>query len=157
MPLPESHEARREYGETLRSDPSFESITRLIDALLGEGGCPWDRARKLADCPRYLEGELQEVVEAIEFSDDSNLEEELGDLLFMVAFTAKLAEKEGRFNLDGLFQRILDKMVFRHPHVFGGELEARNAEEVLDNWQKLKSEEKSKFGSPGDHGNPVSG
>ncbi len=144
MSLPEDPAARRAYGEKLKSLPSFDNVLGLIDALLGEGGCPWDRERKLADCSKYLKGELKEVIEAIESGDDENLEEELGDLLFMVAFAAKVAQKEGRLDVDGIFKRILDKMVRRHPHVFGGEMGAATPGEVLDNWQKIKEQEKAK-------------
>ena len=142
MPVPHDREMRRALGEELKLDPGFENVARLIDTLLGEGGCPWDRARKLEDCPKYLQGELDEVLEAIESGNDENLEEELGDLLFMVAFTAKVAEKESRVTVRGMFERILNKMVYRHPHVFGGEMEASTPGEVFDNWQKLKEQEK---------------
>lgn len=143
MSLPGDIESRRELGAKLKSNPNFESVLNLIDTLLGDKGCPWDRARSLADCPEYLNGELKEVIEAIESGDNDNLEEELGDLLFMVAFTAKIADKEGRINVERMFERILNKMVYRHPHVFGGEMTAETSDEVYDNWQKLKAQEKS--------------
>jgi uncharacterized protein YabN with tetrapyrrole methylase and pyrophosphatase domain len=144
MSLPDEKDARREYGEELRSRREFASVMTLIEALLGENGCPWDRDRKLQDCPKYLEGELDEVIEAIASGDDANLEEELGDLLFMVAFTMKVAEKEGRLSPESVYGRILNKMVHRHPHVFGGEMVAETPGEVLDNWDKLKEQEKAK-------------
>jgi uncharacterized protein YabN with tetrapyrrole methylase and pyrophosphatase domain len=142
MPVPHEQELRRALGEELKSNPAFDSVARLIDTLLDEGGCPWDRARTLKDCPKYLKGELDEVLVAIESGDDDNLEEELGDILFMVAFTAKVAEKESRMTVRGMFERILNKMVYRHPHVFGGEMEASTPGEVFDNWQILKEKEK---------------
>ena len=80
---------------------------------MAEGGCPWDRSRKLEDCPKYIQGELDEVIEAIGSGNNADIEEELGDLLFMVAFTAKLAERDGRLEMKGVFKRILEKMV--HP------------------------------------------
>ena len=143
MSLPGDIESRRELGDKLKSNPNFESVLNLIDTLLGDKGCPWDRARSLSDCPEYLNGELREVVEAIESGDNDNLEEELGDLLFMIAFTAKIAVKESRVNIRRMFERILNKMVYRHPHVFGGEMTAETSDEVYDNWQKLKAQEKS--------------
>jgi len=145
MNFPDEREQRRKFGETLKSEPSFDSMLNLIDALLSENGCPWDRSRKVEDCPKYLESELAEVIDAINRCDDGNLEEELGDLIFMAAFTAKLAEKEGRLHskgIKGIFERILNKMVFRHPHVFGGEMEASSSEQVIDNWRELKILEK---------------
>ncbi len=143
MSLPDEAEARREYGEKLKSRPGFESMVKLIAALLDDRGCPWDRARKLEDCPEYIKSELEEVIQAIESGDDVNLEEELGDLLFMVVFTMKVAEKEGRTSSSGVFERILNKMVHRHPHVFGGKMQAETADEVLDNWSRLKEQEKA--------------
>jgi uncharacterized protein YabN with tetrapyrrole methylase and pyrophosphatase domain len=143
MPLPEDPETRRMLGEQLKSALTFESLVSLIDTLLGEGGCPWDQSRKAAGCPEYMQGELNEVIEALKNGDNANLEEELGDLLFMVAFTAKLAEKEDRMTMKGMFERILNKMVYRHPHVFGGVLSASSPEEVVDNWKELKNREKS--------------
>ena len=142
MNFPDDREQRRQFGETLKSEPSFDSLLNLIDALLSENGCPWDRSRKVEDCPKYLENELAEVIDAIRRGDNANLEEELGDLIFMTAFTAKLAEKEGRLRLKGIFERVLNKMVFRHPHVFGGEMEASSSEQVIDNWRELKILEK---------------
>jgi uncharacterized protein YabN with tetrapyrrole methylase and pyrophosphatase domain len=146
MSLPADANGRRAYGEELKANPGFTSLVRLIEALLGEGGCPWDRSRKLEECPKYLRGELDEVVAAIEAGDNANLEEELGDLIFMLAFTIKLAEKEGRLGQSGVFKRILEKMVYRHPHVFGGEMEAGTPDEVLANWSKLKKREKATNG-----------
>ncbi len=143
MTLPGDPEKRREYGNRLKSEPGFDSLLALIDALLGEGGCPWDRSRTLEDCPKYLRGELEEIIQAIESGDNDNLEEELGDLLFMVAFTARIGEIEGRLTYKRLFERILNKMVFRHPHVFGGEMNANTPGEVRDNWDELKRQEKA--------------
>ena len=143
MNLPHDESGRREYAEALKSNPGFESLVSLIEALLGDGGCPWDQTRKLEDCPKYLNSELDEVIAAIESGDNSNLEEELGDLLFMLAFTIKVAEKEEKVEMSRLFSRIIDKMVFRHPHVFGGDLAAGTPDEVVSNWAKLKSREKA--------------
>jgi len=143
MPLPDNADGRRKFAEDLKADPGFENLMLLIDSLLGEGGCPWDRERKSPDCPKYIESELAEVVEALESGDDTDLEEELGDLLFMVAFTVKVAEKEGRMSVSDMFRRILTKMVYRHPHVFGGDMDASSPEEVVSNWQELKKKEKS--------------
>jgi len=149
MSLPHDRESRRKLGEELKAAPEFATVEKLIEALLSEGGCPWDRARKLEDCPKYLRGELEEVLAAIESGDNENVEEELGDLLFMVAFAAKIAEKEGRMTVRGMFERILSKMVYRHPHVFGGDMEADTPGEVLANWQELKRQEKCSEGEGG--------
>lgn len=133
---------RRQLGEQLIADGDFDAIIRLIDILISPGGCPWDQKQTVSDCRQYLTNEVTEVIEAIEKSDDANLEEELGDLLFLVAFVSKLGEKEGRLSLERVFKRILKKMVYRHPHVFGGEMDAVTPEDVLENWMKLKELEK---------------
>lgn len=142
MPLPGDIESRRVLGEKLKSSPDFTSMLDLIDTLLGEGGCPWDQTRTLEECPKYLKSELEEVIEAIESGDLENLEEELGDLIFMAAFTAKVGEKEGKIRIENIFRKILNKMVYRHPHVFGGDMTAETSEEVYENWQILKKREK---------------
>jgi tetrapyrrole methylase family protein/MazG family protein len=142
MSIADTPDSRRALGEELKSNPGYDNLVRLIETLLGDNGCPWDRERKVEDCPEYIQGELREVIEAIESGDDSSLEEELGDLLFMVTFTCILAEKEGRLTRSGMFGRILNKMVYRHPHVFGGDMDADDPEQVLSNWQELKRNEK---------------
>jgi tetrapyrrole methylase family protein / MazG family protein len=157
MCLPHDESGRREFGEALKSNPDFTNLLKLIDALLGDGGCPWDQSRKLEDCPKYLSGELDEVVEAIRSGDNSNLEEELGDLLFMAAFTIKVAEKERKVEISRLLKRIIDKMVFRHPHVFGGEMSAGTPDEVVSNWAKLKSQEKEKSSGQDENNRPDPG
>jgi tetrapyrrole methylase family protein/MazG family protein len=143
MPQTGDIESRCALGEKLKSNPDFSSMLDLIDTLLGERGCPWDQSRKLEDCPKYLKGELEEVIQAIEASDYENLEEELGDLFFMTAFTAKVGGKEGNIRIEKIFERIINKMVYRHPHVFGGDLTAETSQEVFDNWQILKEREKA--------------
>lgn len=142
MNMPPEINDRIILGEQLKSNPEFESIIKLIGILLGEDGCPWDKKRKLEDCPKYLSGELNELIDAIKNNDSDNIKEELGDLLFMVAFTAKLAEREGLLSMTEVFQRILNKMVFRHPHVFGDKIRADSADDVVENWKMLKQKEK---------------
>ena len=143
---------KRALAEELKSQPDFTSLVKLIETLLGEDGCPWDRARRVEDCPEYLRGELEELNSAIRAMDNAGMIEELGDLLFMTVFTMKVAEKEGRLESRQVFERIVEKMVYRHPHVFGGELKASTAEEVLDNWKKLKAQEKRRCENADDKG-----
>ncbi|HEX9760190.1 MAG TPA: MazG nucleotide pyrophosphohydrolase domain-containing protein, partial [Candidatus Acidoferrales bacterium] len=98
---------------------SFEDLVRLQARLLTPGGCPWDREQTHESLRTYLLEEAYEVLEAIESRDAAKLREELGDLLLQVVFHAALAEKAGRFDIRGVAQGIHDKMVRRHPHVFG--------------------------------------
>src|SRR6267143_740421 len=118
-------------------DPSVaDSFLRLVDLmarLRGPGGCPWDREQSPESLRPYVIEEAYEVVEAIERGDPDALRDELGDLLLQVVFQSQLAAEAGRF-------AIADKLVRRHPHVFG-DVEVRDADEVMRNWRRIKAEE----------------
>jgi tetrapyrrole methylase family protein/MazG family protein len=105
--------------------------------------CPWDREQTHISLTRHLIEETYELVEAIESGDDEHLAEELGDLLFQVEFHAVIAEQEGRFTIADVARGIHDKLVHRHPHVFGS-VDADTAEEVLTNWEAIKQAEKGR-------------
>jgi tetrapyrrole methylase family protein/MazG family protein/ATP diphosphatase len=109
--------------------------------LLDPDGCPWDREQSFESLRRYVLEEACEVIDAIEGGDKKALREELGDLLLQVVFQAELARREGSFAIDDVVEAIVDKLVRRHPHVFG-HLSAKDADEVLRNWEKLKAAEK---------------
>ncbi|MDP9151587.1 MAG: MazG family protein, partial [Myxococcota bacterium] len=124
------------------------TIVRLVGVmrrLLAPGGCPWDREQTFATLRKYTLEEACEVIDAIDSGDRKALSEELGDLLLQVVFQAELARREGSFALDDVIAGIVDKLVRRHPHVFG-HLDAATADEVLRNWEKLKAEEKGPRG-----------
>ena len=124
------------------------TITRLVGLmrrLLGPGGCPWDREQSLKTLRKYVLEEACEVIDAIDSGDRAALREELGDLLLQVVFQAELARREGSFAIDDVVACIVDKLVNRHPHVFG-HLEAKDADDVLRNWEKLKAKEKGERG-----------
>ncbi len=113
-------------------------IARLRDPL---SGCPWDlKQTPQSLVPNFIE-ELYEAVEAIEDGDDAALLEELGDLLLHIVFQAQIATEEGKFSIGDVLVKIADKLVRRHPHVFG-ELELRDADAVKLNWERLKQAEK---------------
>ncbi len=112
-----------------------KDIAELIAALTGPGGCPWDKAQTCRSLRHGLLGEVHEVVHAIDAGDDDALEEELGDLLFLVHLLIDRATAEGRTRLPAIRDRVIDKMVGRHPHVFG------DATEPPD-WHALKRAEK---------------
>src|ERR1700749_731421 len=104
--------------------PDLAGIDQLIAIgakLLGPGGCPWDHEQTHASLRAGLIEEAYEVVEAINSGDDANLREELGDLLLQSVFHAQIATEEGRFNFDDVARSISEKLVRRHPHVFGAE------------------------------------
>jgi tetrapyrrole methylase family protein/MazG family protein/ATP diphosphatase len=110
--------------------------------LLADDGCPWDREQSFESLRKYVLEEACEVIDAIESKDRAALREELGDLLLQVVFQAELGRREGTFAIDDVVAGIVEKLVTRHPHVFG-DLEANDADEVLRNWEMLKAKEKA--------------
>jgi tetrapyrrole methylase family protein/MazG family protein/ATP diphosphatase len=116
-------------------------LVGVMQRLLADDGCPWDREQTLESLRKYVLEEACEVIDAIEGGNREALREELGDLILQVVFQAELARREGAFAIDDVIAAIIDKLVHRHPHVFG-DLEAKDAEEVLRNWEKIKAEEK---------------
>jgi tetrapyrrole methylase family protein/MazG family protein len=120
---------------------SFEDLVRLMTTLRGPGGCPWDREQTLASLKPFVIEESYEVVDAIDRDDRAALLEELGDFLLQAVFIAEVTREEGSFDIYDSVTAIHDKLVRRHPHVFG-ETEAKDAEQVLVNWEKLKSAER---------------
>lgn len=120
----------------------LDELAHVVDRLLGPGGCPWDQAQTHESLKKYLIEEAYEVIEAIDLDDRSKLEEELGDLLlqpYMHAQMRKLRTQE--FDIDDVANGIVDKLVRRHPHVFG-DIEVADADEVLKNWDRIKQGEK---------------
>src|SRR5258708_39658949 len=120
---------------------SFEELGQLMHTLRGPNGCPWDRKQTLATLKPFVIEESYEVVDAIDRDDRAALAEELGDFLLQAVFIAELTSEEGSFDIYDAVTAIHDKLVRRHPHVFG-DVEANDAEEVLVNWEKLKNEER---------------
>jgi tetrapyrrole methylase family protein/MazG family protein len=120
----------------------FEDLVALQARLLDPGGCPWDREQTHESLRTYLLEETYEVLETLEAKDYDKLAGELGDLLLQVVFHAELARRAGRFEIGDVIKRIHNKMVRRHPHVFG-ETQAANAGEVLKNWEQLKAQERA--------------
>ena len=120
---------------------TYQSLEKVVARLLGPGGCPWDREQTHQSLKRNLLEECYEVMEAIDSGDPKNLAEELGDILLQVAFHIQLAQEEGSFATQDVFNSINEKLIRRHPHVFG-DAEARTAEEVKANWEEIKQKER---------------
>jgi tetrapyrrole methylase family protein / MazG family protein len=120
---------------------SFDDLVKLMTTLRAPGGCPWDRKQTLPDLKPFVIEESYEVVDAIDRDDRAALLEELGDFLLEAVFIAEITREEGSFDIYDSITAIHDKLVHRHPHVFG-DVEARDAEQVLVNWEKLKSAER---------------
>lgn len=120
----------------------FESLVKVVEALRGPEGCPWDKEQTHATLTRYAIEEVHEYVDAVENGDDQEMCEELGDVLLQVVLNAEVAKQRGAFGIDDVVEAIVKKMVSRHPHVFG-DVDAKNSDEVLANWQKIKAKEKA--------------
>ncbi len=117
-------------------------LEEIAMILRGENGCAWDREQTPESLKPYLIEEAYEVCEAIEKKDTENLREELGDLLYQVYAHAQIAREEGRFDIDDVASSIAEKLIHRHPHVFGDE-KASTAQEVIERWEKIKKKEKA--------------
>ena len=125
-------------------DPRFtplEQLLRIMARLRAPDGCPWDREQNHASLRQSVIEEAYEVAAAINSGDDANLREELGDLLLQVVFHSQMASEEGRFVFDDCVRSIVEKLVRRHPHVFGSE-NAADADAVLTRWEEIKRAEK---------------
>ena len=119
----------------------FERAVAIMARLRGPGGCPWDREQTFDSIKPYTLEETYEVLEAIDNRDWDELPGELGDLLLQILFYAQMAKDQGTFSIDEVLDRLSNKLVDRHPHVFG-EVKAETSSEVLRNWEALKAEEK---------------
>jgi tetrapyrrole methylase family protein / MazG family protein len=125
----------------LSAGPAFARLVAVMARLRAPGGCPWDREQTHATLRTYLIEEVYEVLEALDSTDDAKFAEELGDLLLQVLFHAQIANEAGRFDITDVIREIYEKMIRRHPHVFGKK-RAKDAAEVLHNWEIIKQEER---------------
>ncbi|MDX2436096.1 MAG: nucleoside triphosphate pyrophosphohydrolase [Acidobacteriota bacterium] len=121
---------------------SFDRLVAIMDRLRDPGGCPWDREQTIHSLAPYFLEEASEVVDAIASGDPEKLREELGDLLLQIVFVARIARENGWFDIDGVSEGISEKMVRRHPHVFG-DRQVEGSAEVMRNWEDIKKEERS--------------
>jgi tetrapyrrole methylase family protein / MazG family protein len=120
---------------------SFDRLAEIMRKLRGPGGCPWDAEQTHESLKRYLIEETYEVVEAIDMKDPELLKEELGDLLLQPIFHAVIAEEQGTFSMDDVIAAISDKLIRRHPHVFGDQV-VKSADEQVERWEQIKKQEK---------------
>lgn len=125
----------------------FAALLKVVEFLRGPEGCPWDKEQTHQSLTRYAIEEAHELAEAIDSGDESSVREELGDVLLQVVLHAEIARQEGRFDINDVIQGIGEKMVRRHPHVFG-DVKAETSNDVLKNWQEIKQAEK---GHSADH------
>ena len=125
----------------------IKEIVALIDQLMGPKGCPWDQKQTMKSIRADIIEEAAELVEAIDSEESLDIQEEMGDLLFVALFATRLAEKEKKGTLHQAAAGIKEKLIRRHPHVFG-EAKCHSSEEVLLQWESIKAKEKSHRKSP---------
>ena len=121
--------------------PNIEWLIEIIDILRSENGCQWDREQTHETLKRNMLEEAYEAVDAIDDNDMPHLQEELGDVLLQVVLHSQIAKEEKAFNIEDVAKTLSDKLIHRHPHVFG-DVKTTSTEEILANWEKLKKEEK---------------
>jgi len=132
-----------ESSESLNSPPSsFSKLCEIVAKLRGPGGCPWDREQTHESLLPQLIEEAYEVAGAVRTKDDANFREELGDLLLLIVMHAEIAREAGRFDIDNVIDDVTEKLIRRHPHVFG-KSDARDSGAVLKQWESIKRAEKT--------------
>ncbi len=135
---------------TKAAGEQFAELVKIMQKLRAPGGCPWDRKQTFDTIKSYVLEETYEVMDAIDRRDWEGLKEELGDLMLQPVFFAQMATDEGRFDIVDSLEAINNKLVRRHPHVFG-EAVAHTADDVKRRWDEIKKEEKARQGiAPGD-------
>ena len=129
----------------MKSNSSFAELVEVMARLRAPEGCPWDREQTHATLKPYLLEEAYEALEAIDAADDDELCKELGDVLLQVVFHAQIAAEEGRFSIEEVGRAIVDKLIRRHPHVFG-DVDVDGSDQVLRNWEQIKKQERQEQG-----------
>lgn len=124
-----------------RRQPAIRQLLEVMASLRSPQGCPWDREQNHLSLRHHAVEEVYELMDAIEAGDDHEMAEELGDLLLQVVFHCQLARERGAFDFEQVAQRITDKLLRRHPHVFG-DVKVKDVDEVWANWEKIKHAEK---------------
>jgi MazG family protein len=132
---------RKKSSRDQNPGPAFAKLAAVMARLRAPGGCPWDREQTHSTLRTYLIEEAYEVLDALDSRDDSKFAEELGDLLLQVLFHAQIAAETRRFSINDVIREIHDKMIRRHPHVFGN-VKAKTSAQVLRNWELLKKQER---------------
>jgi len=123
----------------------FKKLIEIVDILMGENGCPWDKVQTRESLKPYLVEETYETLEALDGNNPEEIKEELGDLLYQILFHAKISENKNEFDITDVIESISNKMVHRHPHVFK-EKNLETPDQVVNQWEEIKTKEKSKIG-----------
>jgi tetrapyrrole methylase family protein / MazG family protein len=125
----------------VKRKPAINDLLKVMAKLRSPTGCPWDREQSHLTLRRHAIEEVYELIDAIESRDDIEMAEELGDLLLQVVFHCQLARERGAFDFEKVTRHLVDKLIRRHPHVFG-KTKVKNVDEVWANWEKIKKAEK---------------
>jgi uncharacterized protein YabN with tetrapyrrole methylase and pyrophosphatase domain len=125
----------------MKKNPAINDLLKVMAKLRSPKGCPWDREQDHMTLRRHAIEEVYELIDAIEAGDDHEMAEELGDLLLQVVFHCQLARERGSFDFEKVCRVLVDKLIRRHPHVFGT-TKVKNVDEVWANWEKIKKAEK---------------
>ena len=125
----------------MKKQPAINDLLKVMATLRSPTGCPWDREQSHLTLRRHAIEEVYELIDAIEARDDIEMAEELGDLLLQVVFHCQLARERGAFDFEKVTRHLVDKLIRRHPHVFG-KTKVKNVDEVWANWEKIKKAEK---------------
>jgi len=125
----------------MKQNPAINDLLKVMAKLRSPTGCPWDREQSHLTLRRHAIEEVYELIDAIEARDDAEMAEELGDLLLQVVFHCQLARERGAFDFEKVTRHLVDKLIRRHPHVFG-KTKVKNVDEVWANWEKIKKAEK---------------
>lgn len=126
----------------MKKKPAIEDLLKVMAKLRSPKGCPWDREQSHMTLRRHAIEEVYELIDAIEARDDHEMAEELGDLLLQVVFHSQLAKERGAFDFEQVTRHLVDKLIRRHPHVFGN-TKVKDVDEVWANWEKIKRAEKT--------------
>ena len=129
---------KKDYNKNIEK---LNNLIQLIRKLRATNGCPWDQQQKKEDIGKYILEEAYEVIDSLGKADSQALKEELGDLLFQILFITEISAESGLFSLDDVMEGIKEKMIRRHPHVFG-DIKVNSVQEVKDNWQQIKKQER---------------
>ncbi len=128
---------------------AFSRLVKILEQLRGEQGCPWDKEQTRDSLKPFLVEEVYEVLEALEQPDPAKIKEELGDLLLQIVFHCQIAKERREFDAEAVLTACIEKLIRRHPHVFGNKNELMTAQKVLEQWEDLKQQERGSDSTSG--------
>ena len=121
---------------------SFRKLIEVVDTLMGDSGCPWDKVQTRESLKPYLVEETYETLEALDANDPEKIKDELGDMLYQILFHSKISSLSGEFDIGDVINNLNEKMIRRHPHVFNAE-PLNNPDQVIKQWEEIKKDEKA--------------